>query len=91
MYLDPCIPLSVLFGWWLSLWEIWVVQIVDIVLPVGLYSLSAPSVLPLTFPLCSLGSVKWLAMSICICIGQVLVETLREQPYQVLVSKSFFM
>jgi hypothetical protein len=53
------------------------VQIVDIVLPIGLQFPSAPSVLPLALPLGSPGSVTWLAVSICICIGQVLVETLR--------------
>ena len=55
----------------------------------GLQSPSAPSDLPLAFPLESLGSVGWLAVSICISIGQVLVESLREQPYQARVSKHF--
>ena len=31
-WLPPCIP----FGWWFSPWKLWVVQLVDIVLPVGL-------------------------------------------------------
>ena len=43
----------------------------------------------LALPLGSPGSVWWLAVSICICIGQVLVEPLREQPYQAPVSKCF--
>ena len=67
--MPPCIH----FGWWLSLWELWVVQLLDIVLPMGLQSPFAPSVL-LTPPLGSLGSVRWLVVSICIYIGQVLVS-----------------
>jgi hypothetical protein len=66
-----------------------VVCLVDIVLLMGLQSPSAPSVLPLALPLGSLGSAQWLAVSSCICIGQVLVEPLREQPYQAPVSKCF--
>jgi hypothetical protein len=50
---------------------------------------SAPSVLPLTPPLGSLCSVRWLAVSLCICICQALVETLRRQLYQAPVSKHF--
>jgi hypothetical protein len=38
---------------------------------------SAPSVLPPTLPLGSLGSFQWLAASICICIDQSLAETLK--------------
>jgi hypothetical protein len=34
-------------------------------------------------------SVLWLAMSICLCIGQALAEPLREQPHQAPVSKHF--
>ena len=41
MYLEPCIPPCILFGWWFSLWELWVVQLVDLVLPMGLQSPSA--------------------------------------------------
>ena len=74
----PCI----LFGWWFSPWELWVVWLVDIVvLPMGLQSPSAPSV-SLTLPLGSRGSVQWLAVSICISLSQVLAELLRGQPYQ---------
>ena len=65
------------------------VQLVDIVLPMGLQSPSAPLVLPLTLPLKSPCSVRWLAVSICICIGQVLAESLRGQLYQASVSKHF--
>ena len=66
------------------------VRLVDIiVLPMGLRFPSAPSVLPLTLPLGSAGSVRWLAVSICVCISQVLVESLREQPYQAPVGKRF--
>ena len=64
--------------------------LVDIVvLSVGLKSPSAPSVLPLTLSLGSLGSVQWLAMSICIYISQVLAELLRGQPCQAPVCKHF--
>ena len=65
------------------------VQLVDIVLPMGLQSPSAPSVLPLTPPLGSPGSVWWLPVSIRNCIGQVRIGVLVEQPYQVPVSKHF--
>jgi hypothetical protein len=41
-----------------------VVQLVDIVLPIGLQLPPAPSVLPLALPLGSPGSVGWLAVSI---------------------------
>ena len=57
----------------------WLIDI--IVLPVGLQTPSAPSVLPLTPPLESTGSVKWLAASIQICIGQDLAEPLKRQIY----------
>jgi hypothetical protein len=50
-----------------------------VVLPVGLQSPSAPSVLLLTLPLGSLGSVQWLARSICIYLSQVLAEPLKGQ------------
>jgi hypothetical protein len=66
-----------------------VVQLVDIFLPMGLQFLSAPSVLPLALPLESMGLARWLALSICICIGQALAEPLRGQPYQAPVSKCF--
>ena len=49
--LEPWVPPCVLLGWWFSPWELWVVLLVDIVLPMGLQSPSAPSVLPLTLPL----------------------------------------
>ena len=42
-------------------------------------ALSAPSVLPLTFPLGSLCSVLWLTVSIYICTGQDLAEPLERQ------------
>ena len=61
------------------------VLLVDIVHPMRLQSTSAPSVFPLALLLESPGAVSWLAVS----IYQVLVEPLREHPYQVPVSKSF--
>jgi hypothetical protein len=56
------------------------------------YGVAVPfssSVLPLALSLWSPGSVWWFPMSICICISQVMVDPLREQPYQAPVSKHF--
>jgi hypothetical protein len=79
-----------IFGWWFSPWELWGVQLVDIVvLPMGLQTPPAPSVFPLTPPLGTLCSIWWLAESIHIYIGQALAEPLRGQPYQAPVSKCF--
>ena len=55
----------------------------------GLLTLSGPSALSLTLPFGSPTSVQWLAVSICICLSQVLAEPLREQPYQAPISKLF--
>ena len=65
------------------------VWLVDDVLPVGLQPHSAPSAFHLALPLGSLGLAQWLELSICIYIGQVLVDPLREQPHKAPVSKSF--
>jgi hypothetical protein len=96
MYLESMIPSCILFGWWFSLRDLWMIQWVDIVLPMGMQSPSAPSLLPLALPLGSLGSVQWLtvqwlAVSFCICISQVLAEPFREQPYQAPLSKHFLL
>jgi len=66
-----------------------VVQLVDMILPIRLQPPSAPSVLPLALPLEFPGSIQWLAVSICICISQVLADPLREQQYQAPVCKHF--
>jgi hypothetical protein len=66
-------------------WGGWLVDIV--VLPMGLQTPSAPSVLSLTPPLVTLCSVQWLAESIHLCICQALVKSLRIQVYQATVSK----
>jgi hypothetical protein len=58
-----------------------------VVLPMGLQTPSAPSVLPPTLPLRSMGSVQWLAVIICIFLRQVMTEPLRGQPCQALVCK----
>jgi hypothetical protein len=63
------------------------IQLVYIVLLMGLKSPSNSSVLLLGLLLGSVGLVLWLAVNIC--IGQMLVEPLRQQPYQALVSKPF--
>jgi len=48
MQLEPWVPPCVLLGWWFSLWALWGVWLVDIViLPMGLQSLSDPSILSL--------------------------------------------
>ena len=88
MYLEPWIPPYVsLVGGLVSGRELWVVQSVDIVLPMGLQTPLAPSVLPLTPPLVLPHSVQCLAVCIHICIGQALAEPLRGQLYQAPVSK----
>ena len=43
----------------------------------------------LTLPLGSLGSVQWLAVNICICLSQMLIESLRGQPSQAPICKHF--
>jgi hypothetical protein len=68
-------------------WEIWLVDIV--VLPKGLQTHSAPSVLALTTPLGTPCSVQWLAACLLSCIGQALAKPLRGQLYQAPVSKRF--
>jgi hypothetical protein len=52
-----------------------------VVLPMGLQSSSAHSVLLLTLPYWSPTSIQWLAISICICLSQLLVEPLIGQTY----------
>ena len=87
MQLEPWAPSCILFGWWFSPCELWGVWLVDIVvLPMGLQTPSAPSVLSLTPPLGTLCSVQWLAVSIHLCICQPLAEPLRRQLYQAPVS-----
>jgi hypothetical protein len=64
IWLEPWLPLCVLFFfffWWFRLWVIW---LFDIVLPMELQTPSAPLVLSLTPPLRTLWSGQWLAMSI---------------------------
>jgi hypothetical protein len=72
----PWTGLCILMVWWLSPWELCELWLVDTaVLP--MQSPSAPSAFPLTLPLGSPGSVQWLAVSICICLSEVLAELLR--------------
>jgi hypothetical protein len=60
-----------------------VVWLVDIIVPpMGLQTLSAPSVLSLTPLLGTLCSVQWLSTSICPCICWALAEPLRRHLYQ---------
>jgi hypothetical protein len=58
-------------------------------LPMGLHISSAYSVLLLTAPLWSVCSVRWMAVSICICISKALEEPLRRHLYQAPVCKHF--
>jgi hypothetical protein len=60
-----------------------------VVLPMGLQTPLAPSVLSLAPPLGTLCSVQWMAASILLCICQALAEPLRRQLYQALLSKHF--
>jgi len=90
MQLEPWIPPCVLFVWWSSPWEFWGFWLVNIVvLPIGLQTPSATSVLSLTTPLGTQFLVQWLAASIHLCICQALAEPLRRQLYQAPVSMHF--
>jgi hypothetical protein len=90
LLLEPWVPPCVFFGWWFSPWELWEFWLVDtVVLPMGLQTPSALSVLSLSPPLGTPSSVQWLAASICLCTCQALVEPLRRQPYQAPVRKNF--
>ena len=80
MQLESWVPPCILFGWWFSSWELWVIWLVNIiVLPMGLQTPSAPLGISLTHPLGSQCLVQWLAASICHCICQTLAEPLRRQ------------
>jgi hypothetical protein len=91
MQLEPLVPPYVVYCWSLRPWELRGDWLVDIfVLPMGLQTPSAPSVLSLTPPLGSLCSVQWLAVSIQLCIWQTLAEPPRRKLYQTAVSKHLF-
>jgi hypothetical protein len=84
----------VLLAWWLSHWELWggggAVWLVDItVLPMGLQTPSAPSVISLTPLLGTTHSVQGLAVNIQLCICKTLAGPLRRQLYQAPFSKHF--
>jgi hypothetical protein len=66
---------------------VWLVDIVF--LPMGLQTLSTPSVPSLTSLLGTLRSVQWLAANICLCICKTLAGPLRRQPYQAPFSMCF--
>jgi hypothetical protein len=66
-------------------------EVFDIVLPMGLQTSSAPSALPLTSPLESLCSVRWLVASILICSGQALAKLFMGKLYQTPASKCFLL
>jgi hypothetical protein len=76
----PWTSLYMLFGWWLTLWEIWEVQLVDNVLPMWLPFSLAPSTLHLTLPmgvpnLSSIDGCKYLHLS-----QSAAIEPLRGEP-----------
>jgi hypothetical protein len=85
---EGMVPPCVLLGWWFRHWELCLVDIV--VLPMGLQTPSAPSVLSLTLPLRTLSSVQWLAVSIHLCICQAQAEPFRRQLSKAPVSMFFF-
>jgi hypothetical protein len=65
MWLELWVPPCIFFGWWFRPWELWGIWLVDIVLPMGLQTPSAPSVLSLIPPMgtpCLAASTR---LSIC--------------------------
>jgi hypothetical protein len=84
--LGPQISPCMLPGFWLIFCSSEGSRLVDIVvLPMGLQSPSALSLLPPTFSYWSQTSIQWLTVSICICLSQLLVEPLWGQPCHVSV------
>jgi hypothetical protein len=69
-HLEPWAPSCVLFGWWFSPLELWVVWLVDIVVfPVGLQTSFSSFSLTLTSPLGSLAqSDGWLLASVSLLV-----------------------
>jgi len=86
MQLEPWVCPCVLFGWWFSPWELWLIGIVALI---GSQAPSAPSILSLTPPMGIPFSVQWLVESIRLCICQALAEPLRRQLYRAPVSTHF--
>jgi hypothetical protein len=88
MQQEPWVPPCVLYHWWSSpqkLQKVW--QIDTVASPMGLQTSSNPLVLSSTPPLRIPQSVQCVAVRIRLCICQALVELLRRQPYQALLSK----
>jgi len=86
MQLEPWVCPCVLFGWWFSPWELWLVGIVVLL---GLQTPSSPSILSLTLPMGTPFSVQWFAARIHLCICQALAEPLRRHLYQAPVNMHF--
>jgi hypothetical protein len=89
MWLEPLVSPCVLLGWRFSPWKLWGYWLVNVVLPMGLQTPSATSVLSLTPALGRPCSVQWMAASIYLCICQALAEPLRRLLYQAPVSMDF--
>jgi len=60
MQLEPWVCSCIFFGWWFSLWELWLVGIVVLM---GLQTPSTPSILSLTPPMGTQFSLQWLRVS----------------------------
>jgi hypothetical protein len=90
MRLESWFPPCELFGGWFSLWKLWEIWLVDIVvLSMGLKIPLDTSVLFLTPPLGTPSLVQWLTVSLCFCICQALAEPLMRQLYKAPVNKHF--
>jgi hypothetical protein len=88
MLMEPWVTPCVLFGWWLSLWELWGYWLVHTVVPpMRLQTPSDPLVLSRASPMGTQCSAQWMDVSLHLCICQALAKPLRRQLYQALISK----
>jgi hypothetical protein len=84
MQLEPWVPPCVVFGWWFSPCELWLVQLVDIVLPMGLQSPSVPSVLPYLFhwgPHAQFDGCLWASASVLVRVVEPFWGQLYQTPF----------
>jgi len=87
MQLEPWVCPCVLFGWWFSPWELWLIGIAVVLMEIQVPS--APSILSLIPPMGTPFSSQWFAATICLCICHALAESLRRQLYQTPVTMHF--